>query len=60
MRHRYVGNGMREDIVVRNLGRETAGVLLLLEVDADFAGLFEVKEGRARRRDAIDVECRRV
>ena len=54
VRHRYVGNGMREDIVVRNLGRETAGVILSLEVDADFAGLFEVKEGRARRRDAIE------
>ena len=57
VRHRYVGNGMREDIVVRNLGRETAGVLLLLEVDADFAGLFEVKEGRARRRDAIELSA---
>ena len=54
VRHRYVGNGMREDIVVRNLGRETAGVLLVLDVDTDFAGLFEVKEGRARRRDAIE------
>ena len=57
VRHRYVGDGMREDIIVRNLGRETAGVLLLLEVDADFAGLFEVKEGRARRRDAIEVSA---
>ena len=54
VRHKYVGNGMREDIVVRNLGRETAGVLLVLEVDADFAGVFEVKEGRARRRDGIE------
>ncbi len=54
VRHRYVGNGMREDIVVRNLGRETAGVLLVLAVDADFAGLFEVKEGRAQRRDSIE------
>ena len=58
VRHKYVGNGMREDIVVRNLGRETAGVLLVLEVDADFAGVFEVKEGRARRRDGIDVSAR--
>ena len=57
VRHRYVGNGMREDIVVHNLGRETAGVLLLLEVDSDFAGLFEVKEGRARQRDAIELNA---
>ena len=55
VRHRYVGNGMREDIVVRNLGRETAGVILSLEIDADLAGLFEVKEGRARRRDAMEL-----
>ena len=29
VRHRYVGNGMREDIVVRNLGRETATLSVL-------------------------------
>jgi len=57
VRRRYVGNGMREDVVVRNLGSEAAGLLLLLEVDADFAGLFEVKEGRARWRDAIEVSA---
>jgi glycogen debranching enzyme len=54
IRHRYVGNGMREDIVVRNLGVETAAVRLVLEVDADFAGLFEVKEGRAKKREGIE------
>ena len=57
VRRRYVGSGMREDVVVRNLGSETAGVLLQLEVDADFAGLFEVKEGRARRRDGIETRA---
>ena len=29
VRNRYVGNGMREDITVRNLGAETAGVGLM-------------------------------
>jgi glycogen debranching enzyme len=53
VRRRYVGNGMREDITVRNLGGETAGVGLALEVGADFAGLFEVKEGRVRSRDGL-------
>jgi glycogen debranching enzyme len=54
VRKRYVGNGMREDIVVRNLGREAAGVRLQLAVDADFAGLFEVKEGRVgERKDVV-------
>jgi glycogen debranching enzyme len=53
VRRRFVGNGLREDITVRNLGRETAAVRLALAVDADFAGLFEVKEGRVRQRDGI-------
>ncbi len=54
VRHRYVGNGMREDIMVRNLGTEMAGVGLVLDVEADFAGLFEVKEGRVKSRDVLD------
>jgi glycogen debranching enzyme len=54
VRHRYVGNGMREDISVRNLGSETAGVGLVLEVDSDFAGLFDVKEGLVRSRDGVE------
>ncbi|MBX5447575.1 MAG: amylo-alpha-1,6-glucosidase [Acidothermus cellulolyticus] len=58
IRRRYVGNGMREDVTIRNLGRETAGVLLNLEVDSDFAGLFEVKEGTVRVRESIQREVR--
>ncbi|MEO7194631.1 MAG: glycogen debranching N-terminal domain-containing protein [Pseudonocardiaceae bacterium] len=46
VRRRYVGNGMREDIVLRNLGREPAAVRVTLRADTDFAGLFEVKEDR--------------
>ena len=51
VRRRYVGNGMMEEITVRNLGRETAGVVVSLTVEADFAGLFEVKEDRVRVRE---------
>lgn len=54
LRARYVGTGMVEGITVRNLGREPAGVALSVSVDADFAGLFEVKEGRARPRGGIE------
>lgn len=55
-RKRYVGNGMREDMVVRNFARESVGCLLSWELDVDFAHLFEVKEnrflpGRASGRD---------
>jgi len=48
-RRRYVGRGMREDIVVRNFADEPAYCELAIDVDADFADLFEVKEGRVRR-----------
>jgi len=48
IRRRYVGNGMRDDITLRNLGPEPAAARLTVAVDSDFADLFEVKEGRAR------------
>lgn len=48
VRRRYVGNGLLELITVRNLGREPAAIRVVLAVDTDFAGLFDVKEGRAR------------
>ncbi|MHB8465733.1 MAG: amylo-alpha-1,6-glucosidase [Acidimicrobiales bacterium] len=48
-RHRYIGRGMREDLVVRNFGEEPAYCLVELIVEADFAHLFDVKEGRVRR-----------
>lgn len=47
LRHRYVGDGMREDVVIRNVGPETASVTVALTVDVDFADLFAVKEQRA-------------
>jgi glycogen debranching enzyme len=49
-RSRYVGNGMREDLVVRNFGREPAACSIAFELEADFAHLFEVKENRVRVR----------
>ncbi len=49
-RSRYVGNGMREDLVVRNFGREPAACSMSFELEADFAHLFEVKENRVQVR----------
>ena len=46
VRHRHLGDGMREDLIVRNLGQETAGCAITVLVEADFADLFEVKENR--------------
>ena len=55
-RSRYVGNGMREDIVIRNLGREPTSCSIDFELDADFAHLFEVKESRVQVRGHRSVE----
>jgi glycogen debranching enzyme len=46
VRTRYVGRGMREDVVIRNFGDEPAYCAIELTYGADFAGLFDVKEGR--------------
>ncbi len=46
-RSRYVGQGMREDLTLRNFGDEPSLCSLEVFVGADFADLFAVKEGRA-------------
>lgn len=56
-RHRYVGRGLREDLVVRNYGEEPAFCSLELIVDCDFADLFEVKEGRVAKLGNLDVDA---
>jgi len=48
-RRRLVGAGILEEITVRNYALEPARCVVALSVDADFADLFEVKDGRARR-----------
>jgi glycogen debranching enzyme len=45
-RTRYVGDGMREEIRVRNLGPRPVRTTLQVRCSADFADLFAVKEGR--------------
>ncbi len=49
LRHRYVGQGMREDLVIRNSGEKPATCTLELAIGCDFADLFEVKAGRVER-----------
>ena len=46
LRRRYIGRGMREDVTIRNYGDEAAYCSLAWRIDADFADLFDVKEGR--------------
>ncbi|GAA5107760.1 glycogen debranching N-terminal domain-containing protein [Haloechinothrix salitolerans] len=53
--HRYVGNGMREDVELRNLASEPVTCVVTLDLDADFADLFEVKAGRGGARGTVAV-----
>lgn len=58
-RHRYVGRGMREDIRVSNFGEEPAFCSIEIELGADFADLFEVKEGRVEKKGRLSVDTDR-
>jgi glycogen debranching enzyme len=49
IRRRYVGDGMREDITLRNTSGKAKRFRLVLTAEADFADLFEVK-GRSKPR----------
>ena len=56
-RRRYVGRGMREDLEIENFGEEAAFCSIELLVDADFADLFEVKEGRVHKQGQLGVHA---
>ncbi|MEU7894363.1 glycogen debranching N-terminal domain-containing protein [Nonomuraea sp. NPDC049152] len=56
VRDRYVGGGMREDLVLRNLSEEPAGCVVVVQVGTDVADLFEVKAERVR--PVADVEMK--
>ncbi|MDQ6616828.1 MAG: amylo-alpha-1,6-glucosidase [Actinomycetota bacterium] len=47
-RSRFIGRGMREDIVLTNFGDEAQSCEVAMTAAADFATIFDVKEGRVR------------
>jgi glycogen debranching enzyme len=49
IRQRSVGDGLHEDLIVANHAGEPATVELVLDVDADFADLFEVKDAQPKK-----------
>ena len=57
VRRRYVGDGMREDLTIQNTSPRPATCLVTLTADADFADLFEVKDGRAGTRGAATASA---
>ena len=56
VRHRLVGDVWMERLIVTNHLHESTRLRLALDVDTDFADLFEVKDGRVAERD---VSCHR-
>ncbi|WP_308194603.1 glycogen debranching N-terminal domain-containing protein [Pseudonocardia kujensis] len=56
-RDRRIGNGLREDLVLRNPGAEPTTCTVTVAVEADFADLFEVKEGRVHPRGEPRVQA---
>jgi glycogen debranching enzyme len=55
-RHRFVGDGMRETIRLRNHLREPLEVELRLSCGADFADLFEVKGKNFRKAGTLSTD----
>ncbi|EID56535.1 amylo-alpha-1,6-glucosidase [Saccharomonospora xinjiangensis] len=55
-RERYIGGGMREDLILRNYGRTKVTCTVSLRVTADFADVFEVKAGRIQEKGHHAVE----
>ena len=51
VRHRLVGDVWMERLIVTNHLHETSRLRLALDVDTDFADLFEVKDGLVAERD---------
>jgi glycogen debranching enzyme len=47
VRSRSVGDGMWEEVVLRNLAPDPVNVEVAMMIQADFAGLFDVKDGHA-------------
>ncbi|MDQ3293985.1 MAG: amylo-alpha-1,6-glucosidase, partial [Actinomycetota bacterium] len=45
-RHRVVDDGLRDEVVIRNVGEEAAYVAVEVRAHADFASLAEVRAGR--------------
>jgi glycogen debranching enzyme len=55
VRHRLVDHVWMEEITVTNHRHESSHLRMVLDVDADFADLFEVKEGAAAERAVLST-----
>lgn len=58
LRHRFVGRGLREDLVVRNLADEASYCAVEIAYDADFAELYAVRSGHGLPEGPAGTEVR--
>ena len=56
VRTRHVGDGMREEVQIRNLSNDDVEVEVSFELTTDFAHVYDVKAGHVRRRGSRSVE----
>lgn len=58
VRDRYIAGGMHEDLSVVNHTRRRMRLTLTIQVDADFADLFEVREGAFTKSGSTSIQKR--
>ena len=57
-RHRFVGEGMHEDLILTNYSSELLTVKIVMEFASDFADLFEVREGKIEKKGQAESSVR--
>ncbi len=58
VRHRFVGDGMHEDLILTNYSASTLNVRVVMTFESDFADLFETRSGRIEKRGKTGSEVR--
>jgi glycogen debranching enzyme len=56
VRHRFVGNGVHEELIIHNHYREPVVLQITLDLECDFADLFEVKSGYVEKKRRLICE----
>jgi glycogen debranching enzyme len=56
VRHRFVGNGVHEEVIIHNYHREPVVLLITFDLECDFADLFEVKSGHVEKKGRLICE----
>lgn len=51
---RFVGNGLHEDLDIKNYSRRTVKFELRLDLNTDFADIFEVRSGKIRSKLSVE------